>query len=628
MKKTPSPAPCGCCRAHDEETSPLRMSIRLGLALALAIAAGVLPLPEWLRIGGFGAALLVAGYHVFLASWRNLRTGQVFDENFLMGIASLGAFAIGEMPEAVAVMIFYGVGEALQDAAVSRSKRNIEALMDLRSDHAAVKRDGKIQSVPPENVAVGEIVVVRPGEKIPLDGIVRSGAAFLDTRALTGESVPRRACPEDEVFSGTIDTDAVLEIEVIRPLSESTVSRILDLVRNAADKKSPTEKFITRFARWYTPAVVALAVLVTLVPPLAGFGSFSEWLYRALSLLIISCPCALVLSIPLSYFGGIGGAARQGILVKGGNYLDLLNRLGTIAFDKTGTLTQGVFKVTRILPEAGVAPEALLRDAAIAEQYSTHPIARAIREAHGPVPEGKTTVREAAGLGIEAEVDGAVLAVGNAEWMRQHGIEAVAAYPETTVHVARGGRYLGCLLIADELRPGVREALNELRAAGVERLVMLTGDSRAAAEKIAAEAGVTEYHAALLPDAKVTELEALLASEAPGQKTAFVGDGINDAPVLSRADLGIAMGGIGADAAIEAADVVILTDDIGKIATAIRIAVKTRRIVWQNILMALGFKFAVMVLALAGIASVWFAIFADVGVALLAVANALRALRS
>lgn len=608
------------------ETMKLTLAL-LAAALVLTLCAVYAPLPGYGRIALYAAAYLLAGRRVLADAVKNLLGGELFDENFLMSIASIGAFAIGEMPEAVSVMIFYGIGEYLQDSAVAKSRRNIENLMDLRSDSANVKRNGTIQNVPPEEVAVGETVVVKPGEKVPLDGSVRSGSAFLDTRALTGESVPRKALPGDPVLSGVICMDGVLEIRVEKPFSESTVSRILELVRNAAGRKASTEKFITKFARVYTPLVVGTALLVAILPPLCGFGTFPEWIYKALTFLIISCPCALVLSIPLSFFGGIGGAARNGILVKGSNFLELLGELGTVAFDKTGTLTRGVFEVTESHPAPGVAKEELLRFAALAEAQSNHPAARSILAAYGRIPEEKTEVREIAGMGIEAKTREGIVSAGNAKLMERLGFPALPEYTETTVHVACGCRYLGCLLIADELRSGVREALRRIREGGVERIVMLTGDNEAPAGEIAREAGIDFWRAELLPQDKIAELEKLMESAAPGTKTAFVGDGINDAPVLTRADLGIAMGGIGSDAAIEAADVVIMNDDIGKIATAIAIARKTKRIVRGNIIMTLGFKGAIMLLALFGFASVWFAIFADVGVALLAVANALRAMR-
>ena len=617
---------CGCGHSHGEGGGVKGTLIQLCAAFAIAAIAAFAPLPQYARAAGFAAAYLLAGWRVLLASLRNISRGEIFDENFLMSVASLGAFAIGDMAEAVAVMIFYGIGEMLQDSAVAKSKRSIESLMDLRSDYASVLRGGQLVRVAPEEVMVGETVSVRPGEKIPLDGTVVSGTSFLDTRALTGESVPRRAALNDEVLSGSVSTDGALEIRVTKPFSESAVSKILELVRGAAAKKSATERFITKFARWYTPTVVALAVMVALLPPLAGYGSYSVWFYKALSFLIISCPCALVLSIPLSFFGGIGGAARNGILVKGSTYLETMSKLGTIAFDKTGTLTRGVFKVTELLPADGVSQDELLRYAAAAEAQSNHPIAKSIMTAFGGGTPERAEVREIAGMGVEARTKEGVVRAGNVKLMKSIGIEGLREYAKSAVYVALDGKFLGTLLVADELKPGVRAAMDDLRAAGVSRLVMLTGDNLAIAKETAAEAGMDAVSAELLPQDKTAELERLMADEE--KKTAFVGDGINDAPVLTRADIGIAMGGIGSDAAIEAADVVIMTDEIDKIAAAIRIAVKTRWIVWENIVMALGFKIAVMLLAVFAGASVWFAIFADVGVALLAVANALRALKA
>ena len=616
---------CGCGHSHGEGGGVKGTLIQLCAAFAIAAIAAFAPLPQYARAAGFAAAYLLAGWRVLLASLRNISRGEIFDENFLMSVASLGAFAIGDMAEAVAVMIFYGIGEMLQDSAVAKSKRSIESLMDLRSDYASVLRGGQLVRVAPEEVMVGETVSVRPGEKIPLDGTVVSGTSFLDTRALTGESVPRRAALNAEVLSGSVSTDGALEIRVTKPFSESAVSKILELVRGAAAKKSATERFITKFARWYTPTVVALAVMVALLPPLAGYGSYSVWFYKALSFLIISCPCALVLSIPLSFFGGIGGAARNGILVKGSTYLETMSKLGTIAFDKTGTLTRGVFKVTELLPADGVSQDELLRYAAAAEAQSNHPIAKSIMTAFGGGTPERAEVREIAGMGVEARTKEGVVRAGNVKLMKSIGIEGLREYAKSAVYVALDGKFLGTLLVADELKPGVRAAMDDLRAAGVSRLVMLTGDNLAI-EETAAEAGIDAVSAELLPQDKTAELERLMADEE--KKTAFVGDGINDAPVLTRADIGIAMGGIGSDAAIEAADVVIMTDEIDKIAAAIRIAVKTRWIVWENIVMALGFKIAVMLLAVFADASVWFAIFADVGVALLAVANALRALKA
>ena len=618
---------CSCC-GHESGSGFSGTLIRLGTALGIMLALLAVSTEEGVKIAGYGAAYLLAGGPVLYSAVRNLFKGRIFDENFLMTSASLGAFAIGEMPEAVAVMVFYGVGELLQDAAVARSRKNIVQLMNLRPDFARVKRGEAVSTADPETVSVGELILVRPGEKIPLDGTVESGESFLDTRALTGESVPRRAVPGDALLSGTVNMDSSLEIRVTKPFAESTVSRILDLVRNAGEKKSESEKFITKFARYYTPSVVGLALLAAVIPPLAGMETFSASLYRALCFLIISCPCALVLSIPLSFFGGIGGTARNGILVKGGNYLEQLNRVGTVVFDKTGTLTKGVFKVTGIHPQPGVSEEELLRWAAFAEASSNHPIAKSVLEACGnPASEEHPEIREMPGMGVIAKSrTGSLVYAGNAKLMKQMGIGEVPQFAKTTVHVARDGQYLGCLLISDELKPGVREALSELRSLGVSRLAMLTGDNEAIARETAMELGLDVWKAGLLPQDKVSELEALMKTETSGRITAFVGDGINDAPVLTRADLGIAMGGLGSDAAIEAADVVIVSGDIGPIPSAVRIAAKTRLIVYENIVMSLGFKAVIMLLALFGYASVWFAIFADVGVALLALANAGRVL--
>lgn len=620
------------CRAHgaeegNEKSEMKRTFLRLGIATAVCIAGAYGPIPEAARIWVVAAAYLLAGGDILWNALRNLGRGQVFDENFLMSIASLGAFAIGETTEAVAVMVFYGIGEALQESAAAKSRKNIEQLMDLRSDSATLLVNGERRVVSPETIKLDDLIEVKPGEKIPLDGVVESGSAFLDTQALTGESVPRAVRPGSEVLSGMIASDAVLRIRVTKLFSESTVAKILKMVRNAAEKKSPTEKFITKFARWYTPAVVVLAILVAVVPPLLSMGAFSDWFYKALSFLIISCPCALVLSIPLSFFAGIGASARNGILVKGGTHLEALAKVGTVAFDKTGTLTRGSFEVSELIPAEGVSKDELLKCAALAEAQSNHPIAKSILAAYGAAPEERPAIRELAGLGVVAKTSAGRIHSGNARLMEKLGIQCRSAHAKTTVHVARDGKYLGCILFSDQLKPGVAQAMRDLKARGVERLVMLTGDAPAIAEHVAKEAGVDSFRAGLMPQDKITELEKLMASAPNDTRTAFVGDGINDAPALSRADVGIAMGGIGSDAAIEAADAVIMTDDIAKVATAIAIAQKTKRIVWQNIVGALGLKALVMLLSVVGFASVWFAIFADVGVALLAVANSLRALR-
>ncbi len=625
-KSTDCRCSCGC--GNKSDSPDLRwMLVRLAAAIAITVAAHWFDLPKSMKFACFGTAWFLAGAEVIISAIDNLLHGKIFDENFLMTFASAGAFAIGEMAEGAAVMIFFGVGELLQNAAVNRSRRNIMQLMDLRPDFARVRRNGGLLTVAPGEIEVGELIVVNPGERIPLDGTIRSGHSFLDTKALTGEPVPRRVEAGNEVLSGSVNLEGILELQVDRKFADSTVSRILELVRDAGNRKSHSEKFITRFARYYTPSVVGLALLVALLPPLAGFGTFADWFYRGLCFLIISCPCALVLSIPLSFFGGIGGAARQGILVKGGNSLELLRQLGTIAFDKTGTLTEGVFQVSAIHPVPdGVSGTELLRLAATAEAHSNHPIAKSILAAFPGTLPPVADLRELPGAGVIARSDDGVIYAGNAKLMRQAGITQLQNDPQTTVHIALDGRYLGRILIADRIKPEAAAALKELRALGIQRLVMLTGDNAATAKLTADELSISEFHAALLPQQKLQQLETLIDTELPGRKTAFVGDGINDAPVLTRADLGIAMGSVGSDAAIEAADVVLMTDDLRRLGTAIRIAEKTRTIVVQNIVLALGIKAAVMLLALFGFASVWFAIFADVGVALLALANALRAL--
>ncbi len=618
---------CGCCGGQSQNSDTPKTLWRLGIALVIAVAAAYVAPQGIIQVVAFAVAYFVAGYEVLFDALRNIRRGQMFDENFLMGAASLGAFAIGEMAEAVAVMIFYGVGEMLQEMAVEKSRKNIVDLMDLRSDQAHLKTPSDIITIAPDAVKVGETIVVKPGEKIPLDGVVTAGSAFLDTKALTGEAVPRRVETANEVLSGSIALDGVLEIKVTRPFAESTVARIVALVRDAASHKSPTEKFITRFARVYTPAVVGLAVVLMIAPPLLGFGSFEEWIYKALSFLIISCPCALVLSIPLGFFGGIGGAARNGILVKGGNYLELLGKISTMALDKTGTLTKGVFEVTSKHPADGVDKAVLLRYAAMAEAHSNHPIAKSILKAYCKTPEPCTEVAEIAGRGVIAQSAEGEIRAGNARLL-SHIAGVKNDVTGTVVHVSLSGRYLGYLIISDQLRPHAAQHLQALRRLGVNELAMLTGDHAASADKVAKELHLSCVYAELLPQDKIVKLENLMQATPPPGKTAFVGDGINDAPVLARADIGIAMGGAGSDAAIEAADVVIMTDDLAKLPLAIKIARRTQWIVRQNIAMSLGFKGAVMILAAVGFASVWFAIFADVGVALLAILNSLRAMKT
>jgi Cd2+/Zn2+-exporting ATPase len=620
-------------QAHQEEAGVLKSYlIRLGAAVVITIVVSLLKLPTVISTSLLVLAYLLAGYEILWSAAKNIRRGQVFDENFLMGIASLGAFLIGESVEAIAVLVFYGIGELLQDLAVHRSKKNITGLMDIRPDYANLIEGGGNRIVSPEQVQVGNMILIKPGERVPLDGIVTKGNSFLDTRALTGESVPREVLPGDHVLSGTINTSGVIEVEVTKNFGEATVSKILELVQNAGSKKSQSEKFITKFARYYTPIVVYSAVAVAVLPPLLGFGTFADWLYRSLSFLIISCPCALVISIPLSFFGGIGGGAKQGVLIKGGNYLDALQQVDTVVFDKTGTLTKGVFKVVKVAPAEQVSSEELMRFAVIAENHSLHPIAKSIKAFYEKSNPGvviePAQITELAGHGVIAEYNGQTIYAGNDKLMRTNHIEIpeIAAIG-SIVHVAVGSIYMGYLLIADEIKEGVRETITELKQFGVKRIVMLTGDHENVAKEIADLCGVDEYQAELLPQDKVSWFERLKSEVTGKGKIVFVGDGINDAPVLAQADIGIAMGGVGSDAAIEAADVVIMNDEISKIATAMKIARKTKAIVTQNIIFALGVKLLIMILAFFDITSIWFAIFADVGVALIALFNAMRAMR-
>jgi len=604
---------------------------RIGAAVILSIIVSAAKVPELVKLAGYIAAYVIAGYEIFIKALKNLLSGQIFDENFLMAIASLGAFLIGDMLEAVSVLVFYDIGEMLQDMAVNRSKRNIEELMDIRPDYANKIIGDTVSMVPAESVAKGDMILVKPGERIPLDGIIVKGRSFVDARALTGESVPVQVHEGDEVLAGTVNQNGAIYIRVAKPYTESTVSKILELVRNAGSKKAQTEKFITKFARVYTPAVVIAAVAVAIIPPLLQFGSIQLWLYRALSFLIISCPCALVISIPLSYFGGIGGGARHGVLVKGSNYLDALQNIDTIVFDKTGTLTKGVFEVTRLVPAAGVDAGRLLKYAAVAEKNSNHPIAKSIlsyyKSQHNSEPEQADKIIEAAGQGIIAEYAGQTILAGNDKLLKSYRINAPSANEAgSIVHVAVDGSYLGFIVISDRLKADAAAAIKRLKGLGVRRTVMLTGDRDESARLVAMQCGLDEYRAQLLPQDKVAFFEGFKNEAAQKGKVVFVGDGINDAPVLAAADIGIAMGGIGSDAAIEAADVVIMNDNPDRIASAIIIARKTRKIVIQNIVFALGVKLLIMVLAFFGISSIWFAIFADVGVALLALLNAMRAM--
>jgi Cd2+/Zn2+-exporting ATPase len=606
--------------------------IRLGVAVVITIVVSLLKLPTLISTSFLIVAYLLAGYEILWSAIKNISRGQVFDENFLMGVASLGAFLIGESVEAVAVLVFYGIGELLQDLAVHRSKKNITGLMDIRPDYANLVEEDGIRVISPEQVAVGNLILIKPGERVPLDGVVTKGSSFLDTRALTGESVPREVVPGDPVLSGTINTSGMIEVEVTKNFGEATVSKILELVQNAGSKKSQSEKFITRFARYYTPIVVYSAVAVAVLPPLFGFGTFSDWLYRALSFLIISCPCALVISIPMSFFGGIGGGAKQGVLIKGGNYLDALQQVDTVVFDKTGTLTKGVFEVVKVVPSGQLSSDEFIKLAAIAEYHSLHPIAKSIRAFYEKANPGimiePAQITEIAGHGVVAEYNGQIIYAGNDKLMNSYNIEIPKIETiGSIVHIAVDQSYMGYLLIADEIKEGVRDTITKLKQFGVKRTVMLTGDHENVAKEIAELCGVDEYQAELLPQDKVAHFERLKEEVTDKGKIVFVGDGINDAPVLAQADIGIAMGGVGSDAAIEAADIVIMNDEIGKIATAMKIARKTKTIVTQNIVFALGVKLLIMLLAFFDITSIWFAIFADVGVALIALFNAMRAMR-
>lgn len=624
------------------------------IVAALAIFAAVFAVTEFVPlaqyVGGETNALylefvlflipyLIAGYDVLLKAARNIGNGQVFDENFLMTIATLGAFALvlfpdsqPHMAEGAAVMLFYQVGELFQGYAVGKSRQSIADMMDIAPDFANVMRDGKLVQVDPYEIGVGDEIVVKPGERVPLDGTIAEGSTQLDTAALTGESVPRHVEEGAEVISGCVNMTGKITVKVSKPFEQSTVSRILELVESASEKKAQTENFITRFARYYTPIVTIGALVLAVLPPLLFGQSWSDWIERGLTFLVVSCPCALVISVPLSFFGGIGGASRLGILVKGGNYLEALSHTETVVFDKTGTLTNGSFNVVAVHPDAAaeVNPDLILSIAAHAEAYSDHPIAVSVKEAFtGEIDQSRIAdVREEGGHGVRAVVDERVVLVGNDKLMREEGI----AYHDceltgTILHVSIDGKYAGHIIIADVVKEDAAECIKRLHAAGVKKTVMLTGDRAEVAKAVAEKLGLDEYHGKLLPEDKVNQVERLLGETSEKGKLAFVGDGINDAPVLTRADIGIAMGAMGSDAAIEAADIVLMDDKPSKIASAIRIARKTMRIVWQNIVFALGVKFAVLVLAAVGLATMWLAVFADVGVAILAILNAMRCMR-
>ena len=622
-----------------------RIVVALILFFAVMAFTELAPLEEWLgsrtaaiwvEFGLFLIPYLIAGYDVLWEAVENIGRGQVFDENFLMSVATIGAFAMVLFPDAdphmaegAAVMLFYQVGELFQSYAVGKSRKSIADMMDIAPEYANLETDGAIREVDPDEVPVGSIIVVKPGERIPLDGVVVEGVSQLDTAALTGESMPRHVDAGAEVISGCVNMTGVLRVKTTKPYGESTVARILELVENAAEKKARTENFITRFARYYTPIVTGAALLIAVVPPLFGMGAWSDWVLRGLTFLVVSCPCALVISVPLSFFGGIGGASKLGILIKGSNYLELLSKVDTVVFDKTGTLTSGSFKVVAIHPEEGVDADYVLSHAAHAEAFSDHPIAISLREAYaGEIDAARIAeAREESGHGVSALIDQRLVLVGNDKLMARHGGSwQDCELTGTVLHVSIDGTYAGHIVIADVIKDDARRTICELHEAGIGKCVMLTGDRRDVAEAVAAELGIDEVRAQLLPEGKVDAVEELLAQERDDGKLAFVGDGINDAPVLTRADVGIAMGAMGSDAAIEAADVVLMDDKPSNISKAIRLARKTMRIVWQNIVFALGIKIVILVLAAVGIANMWLAVFGDVGVAVLAILNAMRAM--
>ena len=617
-----------------------KMLARILTAAAMLIALKLIPVTGVLQLALYLVAYLVIGYDILKKAWRGILNRQVFDENFLMAVATVGAFALaivsrsGDYVEAIAVMLFYQIGELFQSYAVGKSRRNISALMDIRPDYANIERDGQLEKVDPDEVEIGSVIVVQPGEKVPLDGVILSGASSLNTSALTGESLPRDAKTGDEVISGCINMTGVLRIQTTKAFGESTVSKILELVEDSSSHKSKSENFISKFARVYTPAVCYSALALAVLPPVVRLmlghpAQWGDWVYRALTFLVISCPCALVISIPLSFFAGIGGASKEGVLIKGSNYLETLSKVKTVVFDKTGTLTQGVFEVSGV-HHSEMENEKLLEYAALAECASSHPISKSLQRAYGKAIDRDRVrdIQEISGKGVSAVVDGHAVLAGNDKLMALRGIPFIGCHSVgTIIHIAIDGQYAGHIVISDVVKPHAKEAIERLKHAGVEKTVMLTGDSRRVADQVAGALGVDEVHSELLPADKVAQVEKLLAGTGGKDKLAFVGDGINDAPVLSRADIGIAMGAMGSDAAIEAADVVLMDDDPLKIAKAIRISRKCIGIVYQNIVFALAVKFACLALGALGLANMWAAIFADVGVMVLAVLNAIRALR-
>ena len=612
-----------------------KVFIRIIVAAVLMVVLSLLPVDGWLKFVLFMIPYLVIGHDILLKAWKGILNRQVFDENFLMAVATIGAILLGDYKEGVAVMLFYQIGELFQSYAVGKSRRNISELMDIRPDYANIeKEDGTLEQVDPDEVGIGSVIVVQPGEKVPIDGVIEEGRTSLNTSALTGESLPREAGVGDEVISGCINMSGVLKIRTTKEFGESTVSKILDMVENASSKKSRSENFISKFAKYYTPAVCYGALALAILPPLVRLlflgmtPEWGDWVMRALTFLVISCPCALVISIPLSFFAGIGGASNAGVLVKGSNYLETLSETKYVVFDKTGTMTQGVFEVSGV-HHSSMDTEKLLEYAALAECHSSHPISKSLQKAYGkPLDPGRVTeVEEISGNGVTAKVDGMRVAAGNSKLMEKLGVDCMECHSVgTVVHMAVDGKYAGHILISDQIKPHAKEAIAALKKCGVKKTIMLTGDRREAARQVAEELGIDEVHSELLPGDKVAQVEKLLDEKGEKEKLAFVGDGINDAPVLSRADIGIAMGALGSDAAIEAADIVLMDDDPLKISKAIRISRKCLRIVYENIYFAIGVKVICLILGALGIANMWAAIFADVGVMIIAVLNAIRAL--
>ncbi len=604
--------------------------IKVVIALILFLISLIIPFENaWINIGIYIISYLIVGLDVLIEAIKNIFKGEVFDENFLMTIATIGAFAIGEYPEAVAVMLFYQVGEMFQSYAVDKSRKSIASLMDIRPDFANIKKNGSIEKVSPDKINIGDIIIVKPGEKVPLDGTIVDGNSMLDTSALTGESVPREVNIGDEVLSGSINQNGLIEIKVTKSFGESTVSKILDLVENASSKKSKSENFISKFAKYYTPIVVVIAVLLAIIPPIIFKETeFIQWLYRALTFLVVSCPCALVISIPLGFFGGIGGASKLGVLVKGSNYLEALSKTEVVVFDKTGTLTEGVFEVQKV-NSVDITKEDLIKCAAYAESFSNHPIANSLKKAYGKDIDNKkiSETHELSGLGVNAVVDGNAVFVGNEKLMQEKNIEYIKCNEIGTIlYVAINNQFKGTIIISDKIKADAKKAIEKLKKNNVKKIVMLTGDKKAVGESVAKELGLDEVYTELLPNDKVEKVEELMKSKSEKGKLAFVGDGINDAPVLAISDIGIAMGGLGSDAAIEAADVVLMTDEPSKVVDAIKISKKTLKIVKQNIIFAIAVKILVLILSAIGLSNMWQAVFADVGVSVLAILNALRVL--